>query len=98
MLSPNRKAGIIKGAPRAKSGKMQVVVKYFLVLPTEVLLRILLTSLVSISFLSPRCSQAQKRTTETYLRRLADLLADGLPLVGVVLFDRSKQRSALLTH
>jgi predicted P-loop ATPase len=35
---------------------------------------------------------------ETYFCRLPNLLADGFPLVGVVLFDRGKQRSALLTH
>jgi hypothetical protein len=70
---------------------MQTVAISRSVLPTKMLLRILLACLVSIS------NGPVTESDWTHLGWLTDLLADYLPLVCIVLFDRGKQRSTLLT-
>jgi hypothetical protein len=69
---------------------MQAVVINRSVLPTEFFLSILLACLCRI------CGKL--RRVEAYFCRLANFLTDNLPLVGVVLLDCGKQRSALLSH
>jgi hypothetical protein len=98
MLDRDRKAGIIKRAPPHYIRKHAVCDHDGRsVLPPKILLRILLACLVRVSTMALR-DNVHTGTTRTYLCRFANLLSDDFPLVGVVLFDGGKQRSALLTH
>jgi hypothetical protein len=98
MLDRDRKAGLIKRAPPHYIRKHAVCDhEGRSVLPTKILLRILLACLVRVITMALR-DNVHTGTTRTYLCRFANLLSDDFPLVGVVLFDGGKQRSALLTH
>jgi hypothetical protein len=90
MFDRNMKVGIISGTVALNPEKMHSMVINHSVLPTEMLLRILLAGLAFIS------SNPPPQAGSTYFGRLANFLTDNLPLVRLVFFDRSKQRSTLL--